>query len=81
MKIILASNSKRRQELLKMLNLSYEMVVSEKEEIQDENLTPLENCFNISLAKGKDVLEKTSGDRIIISCDTIVEQVMRFYLV
>ena len=50
MKIILASNSKRRQELLKMLNLSYEIVVSEKEEIQDENLTPLENCFNISLA-------------------------------
>ena len=32
MKIILASNSKRRQELLKMLNLSYEIVVSKKEE-------------------------------------------------
>lgn len=45
MKIILASNSKRRQELLKMLNLPFEVVVSEKEEIQDENLTPLEKLF------------------------------------
>lgn len=79
MKIILASNSKRRQELLKMLNLPFEVVVSEKEEIQDENLTPLENCFNISLAKGKDVLEKTSGDRIIIACDTIVVKDNKIY--
>ena len=72
MKIILASKSKRRQELLKMMNIEYEVVISDKDEFQDNNLTPLENCQNISLEKAIDVKSKTKGDRIIISCDTIV---------
>ena len=72
MKIILASNSKRRQELLKMMNIDYEVVVSNKEEKIDSKLTPLENCTNISLQKALDIKDKTDGDRIIISCDTIV---------
>ena len=71
MKIILASKSKRRQELLNMMNIKYEIVVSDKEEVQDKNLSPLENCKNISLEKAFDVKTKTEGDRIIISCDTI----------
>ncbi|MBR3661352.1 MAG: septum formation protein Maf [Bacilli bacterium] len=72
MKIILASKSKRRQELLKMMNIEYEVIISDKEEIQDKNLSPLENCKRISLEKAIDVKDKTEGDRIIISCDTIV---------
>ncbi len=72
MKIILASKSKRRQELLKMMNIKYDIVVSEKEEYKDDKLTPLENGINISLEKALEVKRKTSGDRIIISCDTFV---------
>ena len=73
MKIILASQSKRRQELLtNQLNLEYEVIVSEGEEIENPKLTPLENCINISYEKAKDVFERTNGDRIIISCDTVV---------
>ena len=72
MKIILASKSIRRQELLKMMNIKYDIVVSEKEEYKDNNLTPLENGINISLEKALEVKRKTNGDRIIISCDTFV---------
>ena len=80
MRIILASQSKRRQELLKSgLNLEFEVIVSEKDEVEDESLSPLENCINISYEKAKDVLERTSGDRIIISCDTVVLKNNKIY--
>lgn len=73
MKIILASKSLRRQELLKMMNIKYEVIVSEKEEVKNNLLTPLENGINISLEKALDVKNKTKGDRIIISCDTVLD--------
>ena len=79
MKIILASKSKRRQDLLKMINLDYEVVVAENDEIKDDNLTPIENCINISLQKAIEVKEKTNGNRIIISCDTIVVKNNKIY--
>lgn len=79
MKIILASKSKRRQDLLNQIGLKYEVIVSEKDEVQSDNLTPLENCQNISYEKAKEVLSKTDGDRIIISCDTIVVKDNKIY--
>ena len=79
MKIILASKSKRRQELLKLINIDYEIVVSDGDEIIDDKLTPIENCINISLQKALEVKEKTKGDRIIISCDTIVVKDNKIY--
>ena len=79
MKIILASKSKRRQELLKMINLDYEIVVAEGDEITNDNLSPIENCINISLQKALEVKDKTKGDRIIISCDTIVVKNNKIY--
>ncbi|MBQ8891892.1 MAG: septum formation protein Maf [Bacilli bacterium] len=72
MKIILASKSKRRKDLLNMMHINYEVVESDKEEFLDINLSPLENCINISLQKAIDVKNKTTGNRIIIACDTIV---------
>ena len=81
MKIILASASKRRQELLKMIDLNYQVVISDEEEIVDKNLNNLENCQNISYQKALNVLKKTKGDRIIIACDTIVvkDEKITFY--
>ena len=79
MKIILASKSKRRQELLKMMDLDYEVVVAESDEVKNDNLSPIENCIDISLQKALEAKEKTSGDRIIISCDTIVSKDNKIY--
>ncbi len=72
MKIILASKSPRRCELLKKLGYDFLVVASGREEIFSPNLEPLENCQKVSLNKALDVMEKTEGDRIIISSDTIV---------
>lgn len=79
MKIILASKSKRRQDLLTKIGLQYEVIISTKDEVVDSNLSPLENCINISYQKALDVMERTSGDRIIISCDTIVVKDNKIY--
>ena len=72
MKVILASKSSRRKDLLRMMHINYEVVESQEEEVIDESLTPLESCTNISMQKALDVKNKTMGDRIIIACDTIV---------
>ena len=72
MQIILASASKRRQHLLKMINLDYKVIVSDEEEVIDKSLTVLENCQNISYQKALNVLKKVKEDSIIISCDTVV---------
>ena len=79
MKIILGSNSKRRKELLDMIGIKYEIVVSDEEEVIDSNLSNLENCQSISLQKALNVKKKTSGDRIIITCDTIVQKNNKLY--
>ncbi len=72
MNIILASKSPRRKELLERLGYPFEVIESNWEEVWSNDLSPLDNCFNISLNKGLEVLKKTKGDRIIISSDTIV---------
>ena len=72
MQIVLASSSKRRQDLLKMINLDYKVIVSDKEEVVDNSLSVLENCQNISYQKALNVLKKVKEDSIIISCDTVV---------
>ena len=79
MKIILASISKRRQELLNLMKFKYEVVVSNKEEIIDNKLSPIDNCIKISLEKALEVKNKTEGDRIIISCDTMVIKDNKIY--
>ena len=79
MKIILASKSIRRKELMDLLNLKYEIITSNEKEKYDSLLTPFENCINISLEKAINVKNRTSGDRIIISCDTIVSKDNKMY--
>lgn len=72
MKIILASKSPRRKELMDMLNLKYEVIVSEAEETLEEGITAEEQAKRLSYIKAKTVFEETSGDRIVIGSDTMV---------
>ncbi len=72
MKIILASKSPRRKEILSNLGLDFEIVTAETDEASDvtdpETLTQI-----LSLRKAKDV-EKLcpQKDTLIIACDTVV---------
>lgn len=79
MKIILASNSPRRKELLKLIISDFEILQSEKEEILDERLTPEKEVEYLSYVKAKDVFDRTEGNRIIIGADTIVTKNNKIY--
>lgn len=70
MKIILASKSPRRKELLKMLNLQFECIVGG----EDENVVgePKDQPRLLAMKKAREVLNQTSGDRVVIGSDTLV---------
>ncbi len=72
MRIILASGSPRRKELLKLVVPEYEVIVSEVDEIIDKELLPQEVVQELALQKAKDVFDRIEGDRIVIGSDTIV---------
>jgi len=71
-RIILASNSPRRQELLKLLGIKFEIQVSNWKEIAQNNLTPQELCCYNAKEKARAILLSPEEDCIVIGCDTIV---------
>lgn len=72
MKVILASGSPRRKELLKLIVPEFEILVSNADEKLEEGLIPREQATRLAYLKAKDVYDKTEGNRIIIGSDTIV---------
>ena len=79
MKVILASGSPRRKELLKLVVPEFEIVVSGAEEKLEENLKPEEQAINLSYLKAKNVFDETNGDRIVIGSDTMVVKGSKIY--
>ena len=72
MKIILASKSPRRHELMNLGRFEYEILISDEEEKIDETLTIEEQSKKLALDKAKIIFDNTQGDRAIIGADTIV---------
>ena len=79
MKVILASGSPRRKELLKMVVPEFEIIVSGAEENLEEGLMPEEQTTRLSYLKAKNVFNETKGDRIVIGSDTIVVKDEKIY--
>lgn len=71
MKIILASGSPRRKELLSSLGHPYEVLPSHADEIVYTSLSPEENVKHIAFDKAHEVF-KLHQDDIVIGADTIV---------
>ena len=71
MKLILASNSKNRKDLLDMIGLKYEIIKSRKEE-ESEATDPFVYVGELSKTKALDVLEQIDYDALIVACDTII---------
>lgn len=73
MKIILASASDRRKELLSRITKEFDIMVSGFDESSVDFLGDI-GQYTIEIAKGKalDVLGKVNDNSIIIGCDTIV---------
>lgn len=74
MKVILASASPRRKELLSKMNIDFTVVPSSAEEIIDEGLSPQQVAQNLSYLKAKDVFNSLNDKdcSLVIGADTIV---------
>lgn len=70
-KIILASTSPRRRQLLKQLGLEFEVVGSEVEEKLNPRLKPRHQVEELALQKAEAVASKFD-DAIVIGADTLV---------
>lgn len=79
MKVILASQSPRRKELLKLIVPNFEILVSNEEEKLNSELSIEEQVIEIAYTKAKNVYNRTEGDRIVIGSDTIVTKEGKIY--
>lgn len=71
-KIILASQSPRRKQLLEWAEVPFEIVVKETDERFPPGLTPDEVAIYIARNKAIVVQEKRNPDEVILAADTIV---------
>ena len=71
MKIILASSSKQRQDIFKMIGLKYEVITSDIDEQSNAN-EPDKYVEELSFNKAKAVYNQLKDKAIIISADTII---------
>lgn len=72
MRVVLASKSPRRKEILSMITEDFDIMVSDDEEILDNKLSVREQSMKLAYDKAKSIFIKTNGDRIVIGSDTIV---------
>lgn len=71
MRLILASSSKNRQDILKMVGLKYEVVKSTVEEHSDAT-EPSQYVMDLSRDKANSVASQIKNDAIIIAADSVI---------
>lgn len=72
MRIILASSSPRRKELMEKLDIPFEIITKETKEIFNKNGNVYDECMNIAKSKAQNVYNDIKEDCIVIGSDTIV---------
>lgn len=72
-RIILASGSPRRRELLAKLYDKFEIITSEVDESLDGSISPLDGVELLAVRKGQAVAVGLDPDCVVISSDTLVE--------
>ena len=70
-KVILASKSPRRKEILELIDIDFEVKVSSADESFDERLALEENIMNVAAKKAEAVF-RDNPDSVVIGSDTIV---------
>ncbi|MDO3642661.1 nucleoside triphosphate pyrophosphatase [Mucilaginibacter sp. L3T2-6] len=70
-RLILASKSPRRQELLRLMDIDFRIVLKDVDESYPDNLTPEEVAVYIAAKKAK-AFDETLTDEIVLTADTIV---------
>ncbi len=72
MKIVLASKSPRRQEIISKYIKEFEIVESQVEEVMDSRLDPAALAMSLAYQKAADVCKQVAHDDLVIAADTIV---------
>ncbi|MDO6656019.1 nucleoside triphosphate pyrophosphatase [Anaerobacillus sp. 1_MG-2023] len=70
-RLVLASGSPRRKELLDQMNLQFEIIVSSFEEHLSQSVPPSELVKQLALGKANEVYTNTS-DAVVLGADTVV---------
>ena len=73
MKLILASGSPRRAELLEKMGLTFQVEPSNTDEVLEPGLTPQQEVVHLSLGKAKAVAAGHPEKAVVLSADTVVE--------
>lgn len=71
-KIILASSSPRRSDILRTAGIPFEVITSDADEICPPGLSPDEYTVTLALRKLNAVYETTKSERLILAADTVV---------
>lgn len=79
MRIVLASSSPRRNELMKFFNIPFETIVSNTIEKLNSNKNVYEQCMDIAKSKALGVYDSIKDDVIVIGSDTIVVHNNKIY--
>ena len=69
--LILASKSPRRQELLKLMDIDFRVVLKEVDESYPDGLTPAEIALYIAQKKAE-AFDEDINDEVVLTADTIV---------
>ena len=71
-KLILASASPRRKQILTNAGYDFDIVTSDKEGEIDKITPPDKFAVRCAINKGEDVFSKVEGDVVVLSADTVV---------
>ena len=71
-KIILASQSPRRKELMTLMGLKFECMPSNKEEDMSQKLSIKKLSQSLAKQKAVDIFNSTNGNRVVIGSDCMV---------
>lgn len=72
MKLILASGSPRRAELLERMGLAFTVQPSNTEEVLEPGLSPQQEVMSLSLQKAQAVCATLTEPAVVLSADTVV---------
>lgn len=72
MRMVLASKSPRRQEILRKYIQDFAVVESDVEEVMDDLLLPEALAMSLAYQKAADVQNQVGGEDLILAADTIV---------
>lgn len=70
-RLILASGSPRRKEIMQMMNIDFEVIVSNSKEVLNNELPVAERIMDVARQKAEAVF-KDNTDAVVIGCDTVV---------